>query len=111
MLWLDGSNNTEMGVDNGNMKFFFRQGGSSNDYSGSAIPYNATNHRWWRISVAGTTMTYETSADGSSWSNPFGVTRTVSGSWYQTLDPYFDTTASGAGGTGSISFDNVNNAP
>jgi hypothetical protein len=109
MLWQNSANNTEMGVANGNMVFYFRQGGASNDYAGSAIAYNATNHRWWRVSVSGTTMTYETSPDKSTWSNPFGVTRTLSGTWYQTIDPYFDVTTAATGGTGSIVYDNVNN--
>jgi hypothetical protein len=31
--------------------------------------YNSTNHRWWRIRESGGTTYWDTSADGSSWTN------------------------------------------
>jgi hypothetical protein len=110
LLWFDGSNNCSMGVDNGNMTFKFTQGGSANHYSGSTITYNATNHQWWRILVSGTTMTFQTSADGTIWSNPFGVTRTLSGTWYTTCNPYMDVIGN-AGAGGHVRFDDLNVVP
>jgi hypothetical protein len=46
----------------------------------ATTPYNATNHRWWRIRESGGTIYYEYSANGNSWSiltsiaAPFAVT-------------------------------------
>jgi len=107
-LWGGSSNHTELGIRDGNLVFEFTQGGSVNSYGGSAITWNATTHRWLRISASGTTITFETSTNKSSWSNPFGVTRTLSGTWYQAVGLYLDVNCTGAA-SGSISFDNINN--
>jgi hypothetical protein len=43
------------------------------DYNGASefVTYNATDHRFCRIRTTATQIFFETSADGSSWSNPF----------------------------------------
>lgn len=110
MEWTDTNNNAQMGYNGGNLNFTFRQGGVSSNYSGTTIPFNATNHRWWRILLAGTTMTFQTAPDGTTWSNPFGVTRTVSGTWYTATGPYLDVIGQ-VGAGGSVTFDNLNCPP
>jgi hypothetical protein len=35
--------------------------------SDTSITYNATDHRWWRLRVSGTTVNWETSPDGATW--------------------------------------------
>lgn len=71
--------------------------------------YSATDHRWWRIGMVDATVTWETSADGASWT----VQRTKGTAL--DLAAVEVVLSSGFYGTeptpGSTIFDNVNVAP
>lgn len=71
--------------------------------------YSPTNHRWLRISEAGGTITFATSANGSSWATFTTWTYTIAITALKVI------LQAGFGGTeptpGSATFDNVNNLP
>jgi hypothetical protein len=75
----------------------------------ASIPYNATNHRWWRIREASGTIYYEYSANGITWSqlasaaNPFTLTALF-------VMLFIGTNAANAS-TDTAIFDNLNTFP
>lgn len=71
-----------------------------------SMAYNATNHRWLRISESNGTLSWDVSANGITWTN---VRRTATASTFGhnnvTLELYAD------GGSGTSTFKNLNTAP
>jgi regulation of enolase protein 1 (concanavalin A-like superfamily) len=65
VLEQDWDNGVEIEVDNGQLTFNYQMAGTWS--TGASLPYNATQHRWWRIREQGGSMYWETSADGTSW--------------------------------------------
>lgn len=108
ILWKDGNNNCGFGFINNVLQFRFTDGGSANN-SGT-VTYDPVQHRWLRISLANNVITFETSPDGSTWSNPFsGATRTA-GTWIDGVGVYLDNLCTTTA-PGTSTWDNVNVAP
>jgi hypothetical protein len=101
-----GDSNNSAGVRyvDGNLVAQFREGGADNN--AGSVTYNSTDHRWWRVRAAGNVVHFEASADGDTWADPFGATRTA-GAWIEQVSVYLGTIATGTG-PGFAEFDNVN---
>lgn len=75
----DASNYVEWTILGGQLQPY-KYVSSSGTYLGSAVAYNATNHKYLRIRESSGTIYFDYSADGSSWSNfttlanPFAIT-------------------------------------
>lgn len=80
------------------------------DPSPTTLTYNATNHRWVRIRRSGNSILWDTSADGSSWTNRRTLTSPASWVNYQDLALLLEAYKDGA--TASIAeWDNLNTVP
>lgn len=67
------------------------------------VPYDPTNHRWWKIKLKGGHITYETSPEGATWTVLASAPQT--GMVYQ-MKPYLRT-INGSGATRTTEFDNL----
>jgi hypothetical protein len=103
LAYSNAQNQAAVQYENGELFIKFRDGGVNGDSEG--IPYDPLAHRWWRIIATNNVLTFQVSANGAIWSNPWGTTRTA-GSWIDAVNIYLDTIASN-GDAGSAVFDNV----
>lgn len=82
------------------------------DYYDSAevtITYDETQHRWWKIFLSGTTVTWQTSPDGIAWTTRrTAAAPTWAGNEQQVL--WFESHR-GEGTNNYFEFDNINIAP
>lgn len=93
-------------VENTTMYMRYNTGAGNNDTS---TAYNATNHRWWRISESSGTVTWATSPDGTTWTTQRTATPGINvTSFYVHLQAgYWGTETSPR----PALFDNVNTPP
>lgn len=102
----DSSNQFFFFIGEGKLRAYKKVNGVSNWLA--QTDYNATNHKWFRIRESGGTTYFDTSANGTSWTNfasvanPFSVTGMVIGSEVGTWATESSTT--------SAVFDNFNYA-
>lgn len=75
-------------ISGGGLLGRLRQGGVNTTQSFGT--HNATTHRYWRVSLSGTTVTFETSSDGSSWTSQWTPTTTLTSQQLSTLRMRFD---------------------
>jgi hypothetical protein len=64
---IDANNSFEMQASQGNLYFKKTVTGSVTDISNTA--YSSSTHAWWRIRESSGTVYFDTSTDGSSWTN------------------------------------------
>lgn len=103
------SGDTNNGFDimvkaDGTLAFTEISGGTRSE---TTVTYNATTHRWWRIRSVGTTIYWETSSDGITWT--VQRTKTAAISPITTMQVGFQAGASASAGTFIV--DNLNIAP
>jgi PKD repeat protein len=105
---LDSSYKIEFTWINNNLIVQRASGGASTQVLSAA--YNATNHRWWRIREASGTIYFDTSANGSTWTNFTSVlSSAVTGFTPGAVKVAIGAGFYGAGPTpGTAQFDNVN---
>jgi hypothetical protein len=77
-LRYDANNYLMMFVSGGTLAGRVRQGGVNTATSIGA--YSSTTHRWWRIGLSGTTVTFYTSLNGTTWTSRGTQTTTISSS-------------------------------
>ncbi|WP_162463598.1 MULTISPECIES: hypothetical protein [unclassified Mycolicibacterium] len=76
----------------------------------TSVAFSPTAHAWWRIRKAGGTIYWDTSPDGTTWTNRRSKTRTVSGIedlYFGIRSGYYGTEAS----AGNTIVDNLNPTP
>jgi beta-glucanase (GH16 family) len=106
-LTLDVNNKIQFLWENNNVIPRAIIAGAASD--GTPVAYNATSHRWWRISESGGTITWATSPDAVTWTTrrtlaaPFALTALTVGFYAG----YWGTETA----PGSALIDNVNTAP
>lgn len=66
-VFTDASNSIDFILANGNLGF--RQTVNGDDSDATYVTYNSTTHAWWRIRHSGTTIYWDTSPDGATWTN------------------------------------------
>jgi hypothetical protein len=100
-LTASAGNNVSLTCTNGNLQAAITQGGTYNYIGG--VTYNATSMAWWRIRELSGVIYFDTSPDGSAWSNQFTTAYTMSlasmSAWLY---------AGGSSATGSSYIANVN---
>ena len=70
-----GTSYVKMGCEGGNLVANLTQA-SASSFNGS-ISYNATSHKYWRIREASGTIYWDTSPDGSTWTNQWSNSYTM----------------------------------
>lgn len=89
-IYLDTTHFVRFIKQSGNLFFQYNNGGSTSTLGSPA--YNSTNHKYWRIRESGGTTFWDTSSDGSTWTNqvshanPFTLTSlsvSMTGSCFQ----------------------------
>lgn len=71
-IYLDASNSLWFDVSGNNIAAYKKVAGVQAQV-GSNIAYNSSTHAWLRISESGGTISWDTSTNGSSWTNRFSV--------------------------------------
>lgn len=66
-LGIDDNNYVQCTQFGGTLYFQKRVAGATTDVA--SVTYNSTTHKWWRIRESGGTTYWDTSTDGSSWTN------------------------------------------
>lgn len=64
-VYLDGSNKAAVRQYGADLHFLSVTAGVLTTHA--TVTYSASSHRWWRLSHTGSTVSYETSADGTTW--------------------------------------------
>lgn len=99
----DGSNRVAIGRNAGNLVLSKTEAGV--DTNGPTIAYDNTWHRWMRLRHDGTTLYWETSNNGLSWTSRWSTTTTVD------LANVWVTIESGGGGLGYAEVTHLNIPP
>ena len=96
------SNNVSFVATGGNLIFRERVANVNSDTS---LAYNSVTHRWWRFSLSGTTLVWQTSPDGITWTTRRSKTAALAHSNVQ-----FSLSAgrTGAESVATARFDNLN---
>lgn len=68
-LDIDGGNQTFLRMNTNGTSLVTQQGSAGSVAESFTGSYNATNHRWWRISESGGNILWDTSPDSVTWTN------------------------------------------
>lgn len=104
-------------LDSGNQLIFLKEGSAiaavrkvaAANTTVNSTTFNATTHRWWKISESGGTVTWWTAPDGVTWTSftTWAPTFSVTALSVSLISGFFDAETN----AGSAIFDNVNTIP
>lgn len=106
----DGSNKISWILEGTTLAASYKNAGTTTTVA--SVTYSSTAHRWWRIRESGGTIYWDTSSDGSSWTQQASLaTSSIFAPTSVMVSFYVETWGSGSSSPGTAKFDNLNISP